>query len=543
MFYSCVNLNCIFADIRIEFNLAFIMRIKQKNLHHYPSIIPASWLNHLAITAALLLFACAVYRAAWIGDDAYITFRTADNFRNGFGLTWNVGERVQSFTHPLWMFTISLIASVTNEYFYTILFLSLIISLAAAALTSWWVTRITGPAVFGILILSLSNAYVDYSSSGLENPLTHLLLVVFYGIYFRLEPSRTRLWLLSFVFGLTAFNRQDAVLLLLPAMAFSLLISKEKSKYFLFLTGLTPLLAWHIFSLLYYGFLFPNTAYAKLHLNIPVTSLVMQGAIYFMDSLQRDPVTLWFTAAGIAVGLTAGGKPGRMAVMGIVFYLLYVLRIGGDFMSGRFFTAPLLISVILLGQMKSVKINGKYSGLPILLLLVLEFSSPARAAITPGVPYPANVIGENSIADERRFYEPTNGIWWRNENPQLPNHPWRYDGENSAGQRFSNFNNIGMYGFYAGPGVYIVDNIALADPFLARMPVVPGKWRVGHYMREVPAGYFETIQTGKNQIEDSNLALYYDALSLIIHEEIFTQERLSTIWKMNTGQYDHYLHK
>jgi arabinofuranosyltransferase len=62
-------------------------------------------------------------------------------------------------------------------------------------------------------------------------------------------------------------------------------------------------------------------------------------------------------------------------------------------------------------------------------------------------------------------------------------------------------------------------------------------------MREVPAGYFETIQTGKNQIEDSNLALYYDALSLIIHEEIFTQERLSTIWKMNTGQYDHYLHK
>jgi arabinofuranosyltransferase len=517
------------------------MSIKQKYLNL--ATMPAAWLNHLAISAALLLFAFAVYRAAWIGDDAYITFRTVENFRNGFGLTWNVGERVQSFTHPLWMFAISLVASATSEYFYTVLFLSLVISLAAAALTSWWVTRQTGPAVFGILILSFSNAYVDYASSGLENALTHLLLVAFYGIYFRLEPSRKKLWLLSLIFGLTAFNRQDVVLLLLPAMVFSLWTSKERRKWFLFLTGLTPLFAWHIFSLLYYGFLFPNTAYAKLHLSIPVSSLVMQGALYFMDSLQRDPLTLWFIAAGIGVGLTAGGKPGRMAVLGIIFYMLYVLRIGGDFMSGRFFTAPLLISVILIGQVKSVQINGKYSGLPILLLLVLEFLSPARAAITPGVPYPANVIGANSIADERRFYEPTNGIWWRNENSQLPNHPWRYDGENSAGQLFSNFSNIGMYGFYAGPGVYIVDNKALTDAFLARMPVVPGEWRVGHYIREIPAGYFETIQTGKNQIEDSDLALYYDKLSLIIHGEIFDPERLSTIWKMNTGQYDYLLLK
>ncbi|MBK7217390.1 MAG: hypothetical protein IPH95_10125 [Candidatus Promineofilum sp.] len=33
---------------------------------------------------------------AWMGDDAFITLRTVDNFVAGRGLVYNVGERVQS---------------------------------------------------------------------------------------------------------------------------------------------------------------------------------------------------------------------------------------------------------------------------------------------------------------------------------------------------------------------------------------------------------------------------------------------------------------
>jgi arabinofuranosyltransferase len=44
---------------------------------------------------------------AWLCDDAYITFRTVDNFIHGYGLTWNVAERVQAYTHPLWMLLLS----------------------------------------------------------------------------------------------------------------------------------------------------------------------------------------------------------------------------------------------------------------------------------------------------------------------------------------------------------------------------------------------------------------------------------------------------
>jgi len=56
------------------------------------------------IVFALAFFFFVMVKNAWLSDDAYITLRTVYNFIHGYGLTWNVGERVQTYTHPLWMF-------------------------------------------------------------------------------------------------------------------------------------------------------------------------------------------------------------------------------------------------------------------------------------------------------------------------------------------------------------------------------------------------------------------------------------------------------
>ena len=67
--------------------------------------------------------------------------------------------------------------------------------------------------------------------------------------------------------------------------------------------------------------------------------------------------------------------------------------------------------------------------------------------------------------------------------------------------------NVGFIGYFAGPTVHIVDRYALADPLLARQPASsPEKWRIGHFERDVPAGYIQTLRTGVNQIADSSLA-------------------------------------
>lgn len=89
------------------------------------------------IIVEILIFFLLVYtislfiNAAWISEDAYITFRTVDNFAHGYGLRWNVTERVQSYTNPLWMFIILFFYLITNEIYFTVILISLVTSFSA----------------------------------------------------------------------------------------------------------------------------------------------------------------------------------------------------------------------------------------------------------------------------------------------------------------------------------------------------------------------------------------------------------------------------
>ena len=64
-------------------------------------------------------------------------------------------------------------------------------------------------------------------------------------------------------------------------------------------------------------------------------------------------------------------------------------------------------------------------------------------------------------------------------------------------------------------------------------------WRIGHYERMIPAGYKESLQLEENVIEDPDLALFYDKMTIITRGRLTSPRRLLEIWKMNTGQYDH----
>lgn len=85
--------------------------------------------DSFCIVGFTLIFSFIFIRSAWVVDDAYITFRTIDNFIHGYGLTWNTMERVQVYTHPLWMILITLFSIFTRAYFFTTLTISLLASL------------------------------------------------------------------------------------------------------------------------------------------------------------------------------------------------------------------------------------------------------------------------------------------------------------------------------------------------------------------------------------------------------------------------------
>ena len=111
---------------------------------------------------ALILFAVVMIRNAWLCDDAYITYRTVDNFVNGYGLTWNTAERVQAYTNPLWMFVVSAVYAITREIYYSSLILSLAISFWAVNIIAWRVARSTATAILTVVTLTCSKAFVDY---------------------------------------------------------------------------------------------------------------------------------------------------------------------------------------------------------------------------------------------------------------------------------------------------------------------------------------------------------------------------------------------
>ncbi|MBV1881141.1 MAG: hypothetical protein KUG82_05885, partial [Pseudomonadales bacterium] len=171
----------------------------------------------IIILGLFSLFSYVFVINGWVVDDAYITFRTVDNFLNGNGLTWNVFERVQTYTHPMWFFVLSLCQYLISDFYFSAIIPSYLFVLAAMGLAGYGLYRkdknLTSAALLTILLLGCK-AFVDYSSSGLENPLSYWLASLF--LYFLLlHPSDTstfslrRISVFFLIASLAFFNRQD----------------------------------------------------------------------------------------------------------------------------------------------------------------------------------------------------------------------------------------------------------------------------------------------------------------------------------------------
>lgn len=483
-----------------------------------------------------------IVSCAWSSDDAWITFRTVHNAWMGRGLTWNPGERVQAYTHPLWMLISLVCYGVTGELYFSTIATSVAFAGFAVGTLVWWAreTPLVGTCV--VFVLAASGAFVDFATSGLENALLYLLMVAFVAR----SASRGRPAALGLLGAGVALTRLDAVLLVVPVLVWR--FWRERTARAALLMGALPLVIWEIFSLIYYGSFVPNTAIAKLNLEIPADALARQGLLYLADSLVYDPVTLLATLAAVGVALARGSTVGRLSATGVLCYLAYVVRIGGDFMSGRFLAVPLITAlacVVVDGP------PGRWFPAAGGVLALLGLSMPMarwRSGFDYGVGFEAGrIVRQSGIADERAYYYPSTGLLrvlaFRAEIQAagLPLPP--YAGAR-MGARFAAsadtvavWNEAGFFGYFAGEKT-VVDVWALGDAFLARIPFHPGAhWRVGHYEREVPAGYLASRRGGRNVVEDEQLARLYDAVELVVSGPLFTKARWREIWRLQSGYY------
>jgi arabinofuranosyltransferase len=501
------------------------------------------------IRLLLLMLFIVIIRRAWVSDDAFITFRTVDNFVNGYGLTWNTFERVQAYTHPLWMFLISLFYFFTHEIFFTVIIVSLIISLLSVSIIPMKLSKSEFGSLLAISVLLFSNAFVDYCTSGLENPLSYLLSAVFLLVYFNDksgEYSSKELFFLSLISSLAALNRLDSFVIFLPALLFAFWKSDNKIEALKYLAlGQFPIILWEIFSVIYYGFPFPNTYYAKLNHMMPKDQVLIQGGNYWIQSLLFDPVTL-FTIISFSTLFFTSNKNRKniqtiAVIVGVMLYIAGITTSGGDFMAGRFFALPVFIFSILISRVEINPTVAVFKYVFLFLVVILGLIS------TPET-YNVSFVTESfvfGIANERAYYFPYNGLIHQENGNMHPDHAWAKEGRYYEKGALTEEKvvvirkSIGMFGYFAGPNVHIIDRLGLCDPLLARLPAINDEnWRIGHFIRFIPEGYEMTVRTGKNLIEDEYLRVYYDNLSLITQGRIFTLDRFKAIIDMNLGHYD-----
>jgi arabinofuranosyltransferase len=502
--------------------------------------------RRLVSLVTLSVLSTLVIRAAWVSDDAYITFRTIDNFFHGYGLRWNIAERVQTYTHPLWMLVVAAAYSVTHEPYYTSIALSLLLTLSTVYLLVNKVATSLPSSVAAVIALLMSKAFIDYSTSGLENALTHWLLIAFFSVHFGDSNGRRRVLVLTAVTALLATNHADTVLLVAPVLLITLWRERGRATLVAFLIGLTPIVAWEAFSLIYYGFPLPNTAYAKLlRTGVPASALLMQGLIYLFDSIRLDPVTLMTIAGASAFVIATRMMEGMPVVVGMFLYLIWVVRIGGDFMSGRLLSAPLICAAVILGRVNTDRIDRRMGALVYAGLIAVGLASPRPTVLnnpsTTTEAGSASLIAPSGIADERLVYFQETGLL----NVTRATGPAGGRVKNPAPEGLSmgsplsveHLAQVGFHGYYAGPAVHVIDHLGLGDPLLARLPST-GSWRIGHFYRGLPDGYQETIATGVNHLKDPGLIAYYNRLLTITRGDIFSRDRFRTIVRMNLGQYD-----
>ena len=210
-------------------------------------------------------------------------------------------------------------------------------------------------------------------------------------------------------------------------------------------------------------------------------------------------------------------------------------------MAGRLLTPPLAMAAFVFSQLGGGSATNRLSleriipgGMIILVSLYLTVSGPPKTS---------EVIRPNGIADEREFYEGATGLVNYIRDRKMPGHSWflqgvdaSLDAKAATGRCVVERDAIGMFGYAAGPNVYIVDVFALADPFLSRLPAEPGS-RIGHFTRTLPEGYLESRKNSKNLLVDPELRALYDQIVLITQGRIFEKDRWRAIWKVNTGRY------
>ncbi len=192
-------------------------------------------------------------------DDAYITFRYAENIAAGQGFTYNPGERVMGTTTPLYCLWLSLwnMTGVSTPF---IALVTGILAVSASGLLLWRIGKINDLSVAGAaaaFMLVLFPRFWEHMISGMETTLASALCLLVIWLDYKKKPA-----LCGLASACLVLTRPDAGTLVAAVMLVRFLLDRKAaliSAAFAIL-GLIP---WMAFGFLYFGDPLPSSLAVK----------------------------------------------------------------------------------------------------------------------------------------------------------------------------------------------------------------------------------------------------------------------------------------
>ena len=154
----------------------------------------------------------------FVQDDAFISFRYAEHFAHGQGLTWNVGEPpIEGFTNMLFVLLLAAAIRLGSDPIVAsaaIGLVSFVLSLLATHKIAEGLLASRPLALACTLIVATNASFAAYATGGLETQLTTAF--VMWALAFSLTEKKQPV-LFAVASVLAVWTRLDAALLLAPA--------------------------------------------------------------------------------------------------------------------------------------------------------------------------------------------------------------------------------------------------------------------------------------------------------------------------------------
>jgi arabinofuranosyltransferase len=422
---------------------------------------------------------------AVIAEDAFISFRFAKNLVSGNGLVWNLTEPpVEGYSNFLWVMlnAIALYLDVEVTLFsqFAGMVAGILVLVYVYRFAQNFLSKTRWGAFLPPLFLACSGPFAAWACSGLET--TFFTLWVVAAAYYTVSwQACGNIKTLSLAFSsalIATLSRPEgfgifAVLVLIILFLQNPHHQRKKHRTTFFLAlffYIIPFSIYFIWRFSYFGFLLPNTFYAKtgggyFQWYRGLCYLFYFGFHYLLPFIPLPFLILWNRAQPLVkFKLFQPASRSRAALMCLsltVTYSVYIIWVGGDYMAMYRFLVPILPFIYLLisyGFMRLFE-KGPTPVQRFVLIALLLFSIAAT-------------IVHSTPLEERLFTKPT---MTHGQYRGIQTERWHSRRLTAIGHFFKNYaqgenaglatDAIGAVGFYSELEIYGLHG--LVDPVIA----------------------------------------------------------------------------